>query len=143
MASAILSTTHAALHAPASQVSHNIVLKALPDLGARGRLLAVRLTVVVLSFVAFALAISSERIKDLVEIASAFGSAGVLVAALFGIFTRIGGPSSAWSSVVVGVSVWGAGRFLLDWTAPYITALICSTAAYLLVAMVQGHTRRS
>jgi SSS family transporter len=141
--SAILSTVHSALHAPASQVSHNIVAKLLPRLDAKGRLLAVRLTVVALSIVAFVLALTSERIKDLVEIASAFGSAGVFVAAVFGIFTSIGGPASGLGSIVVGVAVWAAGRFALNWKAPYIAALLCSTIAYLAIAVSQTYMQRA
>jgi Na+/proline symporter len=132
--SAILSTVHSALHAPASQVSHNIVARFVPTLDARGKLLAVRMTVIALSIVAFALALTSERIKDLVEVASAFGSAGVFVTAMFAIFTRIGGASSALASIVVGIVVWATGRFALDWTTPYMAALACSTIAYLAVA---------
>jgi Na+/proline symporter len=133
--SAILSTVHSALHAPASQVSHNIMTRLIPGLDARGKLATVRLAVVVLSIIAMALALSSERIKDLVEIASAFGSAGVFVTALFAIFTRVGGPSSALASIIAGVSVWATGRFGLAWKAPYIAALCCSTIAYLAVTL--------
>jgi Na+/proline symporter len=132
--SAILSTVHSALHAPASQVSHNIVARFVPTLDARGKLVAVRVTVIALSLVAFALALTSERIKDLVEVASAFGSAGVFVAAMFAIFTKVGGASSALTSIIVGAVVWAAGRFALGWTAPYIAALACSTVAYLAIA---------
>ena len=141
--SAILSAVHSALHAPASQVSHNIVARLIPDLDARGKLVAVRLTVIALSVVAFLLALTSERIKDLVEIASAFGSAGVFVTAVFAIFTRIGGPASAMASIVVGAAVWAAGRFTLDWPAPYMVALACSTMAYVAVAVHQSYARRA
>ena len=132
--SAILSNVHSSLHAPAAQVSHNIILKLQPKLDARERLQTVRLTVMVLSVVAFTLALTSDRIKDLVEIASAFGSAGVIVTALFAVFTRIGGPTSASAAIIVGVGVWALGRFGLGWKAPYISALILSTAAYLVAA---------
>ena len=102
--SAILSAVHAALHAPASQISHNIVVKLVPGISDRGKLWCVRMTVMVLSIVAFVLAITSQRIKDLVETASAFGSAGVFVTSLFALFTvsadpcqrlRIGGRGHA------------------------------------------------
>ena len=136
--SAILSNVHSSLHAPAAQVSHNIITKLMPDLDARGRLLAVRGTVLVLSVVAFMLALTSERIKDLVEIASAFGSAGVIVTTVFAVFTRIGGPTSAVAAVVAGIAIWGLGRFALGWQAPYITALVCSTAAYVGAAWWEG-----
>ncbi len=132
--SAILSNVHATLHAPAAQVSNNIVVRWLPRLDAGGRLWAARLTVLVLSAIAFALALTSDRIKDLVETASAFGSAGVLVTTVFALFTRIGGPLSAIAAVSCGMAVWGIGGAVLEWRAPYIIALASSTLAYLAAA---------
>jgi Na+/proline symporter len=103
----------------------------------------VRLTVLALSVVALVLALTSERIKDLVEVASAFGSAGVFVAAAFGLFSSFGGARSAFASVVTGGVVWALGRFALDWTAPYITALIASTVAYVVVAQSEQRAAES
>ncbi len=48
-----------------------------------------------------------------------------------------GGARSAFASVVTGGLVWALGRFALDWTAPYITALISSTVAYTVVAQAE------
>jgi Na+/proline symporter len=132
--SAILSAVHAALHAPAAQISHNILVPLVPRLGDRGRLWAVRMTVMVLSVVAFLLAITSQRIKDLVETASAFGSAGVFVTSLFALFTRFGGPVSAFASIAAGMLVWAGGKYVLDVPAPYVMGLLAATIAYVGVA---------
>jgi len=137
MISAILSVVHAALHAPAAQISHNIVLRVVPGLDDHAKLWAVRLAVMALSGVAFLLALSSERIKDLVETASSFGSAGVFVTALFAIFSRFGGPASAIGSILSGVLVWMLGRFVLGWTAPYLVALAFAFLTYVAVAKMQ------
>ncbi len=137
LVSAILSTVHAALHAPAAQVSHNIISRLRPEMTPAERLRSVRLTVLVLSGVALVLALTSERMKDLVEIASAFGSAGVFVAAAFGLFSSFGGARSAMAAIVTGGVVWALGRFALDWTAPYMTALVASTLAYGVVAQAE------
>jgi Na+/proline symporter len=140
--SAILSVVHAALHAPAAQISHNLVERTSSvRLSERGRLWAVRLTVMALSGVAYVLALSFDRIKELVELASAFGSAGVIVTTLFALFTRIGGPMSAAASILSGLVVWSAGRFVLEWPAPYMTALAVSAAAYLAVAALDRSAR--
>jgi Na+/proline symporter len=135
--SAILATVHSALHAPASQLSHNIVSRVVPNLSVHGKLTSVRLSVFGLCMVAFVLALTSDRIKDLVEIASAFGSAGVFVTACFAMFTNFGGPRSAAAAIIAGVAVWAVGRFALEWDAPYITALITSLASYVGVALVE------
>ncbi len=139
--SAILSVVHSALHASGAQVSHNIVVRLIPTLGMRGKLIAARLSVVALTAVAFVLAITSDRIKELVEIASAFGSAGVFVSAAFGLFTRFGGASSAAVSICLGTVVWAIGRFILAWEAPYLVALGCSAVAYVAIAAVHKETR--
>ena len=57
--SAILSAVHAALHAPASQISHNIVVRLIPGITDRGKLWCVRLTVMALSIVAYLLSVTS------------------------------------------------------------------------------------
>jgi len=129
--SAILSVVHSALHASGAQVSHNIVVRVVPGMGGREKLIAARISVVVLTAIAFVLALTSDRIKGLVEIASAFGSAGVFVSAAFGLFTRIGGPLSAGLSICLGTIVWGVGHFVFEWPAPYLVAIACSAAAYL------------
>lgn len=142
--SAILSTVHAALHAPAAQISHNIVVRVLPGVSERGKLWSVRITVMVLSALAYVIAVLSHGIHELVETASAFGSAGVMVATLFALFTRIGGPACAYGSVLTGLGVWAAGRYLLKLEAPYLTALGASVGVYLAIAWAElkwGHSR--
>jgi Na+/proline symporter len=138
--SAILSAVHAALHAPASQISHNIVVKIVPRISDRGKLWCVRMTVMALSIVAFVLAITSQRIKDLVETASAFGSAGVFVTSLFALFTKFGGPMSAYASVAAGMLVWAGGKYVLAVPAPYVMGLLAALVAY--VGMAAFEPRR-
>jgi Na+/proline symporter len=134
LVSAILSVVHAALHAPAAQVSHNIIVRLDPAMSEEKKLWSVRVTVLVLSVVAFLLALTSDRIKDLVETASAFGSAGVFVTVLFGLFTRIGGPTAAYAAMLTGLVVWAGGKYLLGLDTPYLLAIVLSAAAYLGVA---------
>jgi len=135
--SAILSAVHAALHAPASQVSHNIVVRLIPGLSERGKLWSVRITVMILSVVAYFMSVSSQRIHDLVETASAFGSAGVFVAALFALFTKFGGPASAYASIAAGLGVWASGKYLFGLTAPYVSGLFAATIGYIGAALLQ------
>jgi Na+/proline symporter len=131
--SAILSTVDSCLLAGSSLVTHNVVLQIWPDLSERAKLRVSRLGVIVMGLLAFTLALRSESIKDLVEFASAFGSAGVFVVACFALFTGIGGTLSAVVGLTVGFVVWAAGAWS-GWPAPYVTALIASLAAYLLTA---------
>ena len=135
--SAIMSTVHSALHAPASQISHNIVVRLIPHITDRGKLWSVRATVMALCCVAYAISITSQGIHELVETASAFGSAGVFVATMFALFTRFGGPASAYVSVAAGLVVWAAGKYALGLTAPYLLGLLAATIAYVGVALLE------
>ncbi len=134
--SAILSTVHAALHAPAAQISHNIVVRVLPDVTDRGKLWCVRMTVLALAAVAYLIAVTSHGIHELVETASAFGSAGVFVATLFALFTRFGGPASAYAAIGLGLIVWAGGKYVLELSFPYLSALLAATAGYVGVALL-------
>jgi Na+/proline symporter len=139
--SAILSAVHAALHAPASQISHNIVVRLIPHITDRGKLWSVRITVMGLSVIAYLLAVTSQRIHDLVETASAFGSAGVFVTTLFALFTRFGGPTSAYTSVAAGLLVWAGGKYALDLAAPYLLGLLAAGLGYVGVALFEARRR--
>ena len=137
--SAILSVVHATLHAPAAQLSHNVLLRIRPQAKASGRLWAVRLTVAGLSVIATLLASTAESIKDLVETASALGSAGVFVAAMFGLFTKIGGAPSAYASIVAGTIMWAWSKYVFGMTTPYLIALAAACGSYLAVAAIERY----
>lgn len=139
--SAILSAVHAALHAPAAQLAHNVVIKFRPGMGGRSRLWLVRGTVAGLAVVGYLLALTSETIKGLVEIASAFGSAGVFVVTVLGLFTNIGGVPSAYAAIVSGVTVWAGGRFVLHMDTPYIAGLVAALVSYLTMAILLRRTK--
>ncbi len=138
LVSAILSVVHAALHAPAAQLSHNILIRLIPGISAKAKLWSVRLTVLALSVVALFLARSVDQIKDLVETASAFGSAGAFVVAIFGIFTRIGGPASAITSLLTGILMWVWCKYVFGIKIPYLTGLAAALLVYLVVAWLEG-----
>lgn len=133
--SAILSTVDSCLLAGSSLVTHNVVLPLRPALSERAKLRLSRIGVLSLGLLAYVLALRSESIKDLVEFASAFGSAGVFVVACFGLFTGLGGPLSAWVGLCTGFVVWATGAWL-GWPAPYATALAASCLAYVVTALV-------
>lgn len=135
--SAILSTVDSALLAAASLLSHNIYLRLRPDISEREKVRAARLGVALLGILAYALAMRSSGISDLVETASAFASAGVFVALVFGLFTRFGGPASAIAAISTGAVVWAAGRFVLDLPAPYVAGLLAAAIAYVGVALME------
>jgi SSS family solute:Na+ symporter len=97
----------------------------------------------VLSIVAYLLSVTSERIHDLVETASAFGSAGVFVTALFALFTRFGGPASAYASVAAGLLVWAVGKYALGLGTPYLLGLLAALIGYVGAAYLEARQQRA
>jgi Na+/proline symporter len=132
--SAILSTVDSALLAAGSLVSHNLVVPLARDLDDRAKLRVARVCVVVFGVVAWALALYAEGVYALIENASAFASAGVLVAATFGLFTRVGGAKSALAALALGAGVWIFAAYATESEAPYLWSLAAALAGYLVVA---------
>jgi len=142
--SAILSTVDSTLLVASSLLSRNLVLAGRQDVSEKTRLRVARLGVIGFGIAAWALALGSEGVFALVEDASGFGSAGILVLVVFGLFTRFGGAASALASLAAGAGVWIAGRYLgLGLDHPYLASLAAALGAFVLVAMLdRGSPRR-
>ena len=140
--SAILSTVDSCLLAAASLVSHNLVVPLLPRMSERGKIRSARLGVVAFGAMAYAIALHAGGIYELVATASAFGSAGIFVVGLFGLFSRLGGAASAYAALVAGVVVWAAGEYWLGWSTPYLAAVAAALLAYLAGALVPPSASR-
>lgn len=136
LVSAILSTVDSALLMAGGLVSHNVVVQLNPNMSERAKVRVARGAVAVFGVLAWIMALGAERIYELVEEASAFGSAGIVVVVCFGLFTRVGGTASALSALVVGVVSWLVGAHMLAWPYPYLTSLAAATASYLGAALV-------
>jgi len=134
LVAAILSTVDSALLAASSLVSHNVIVQMRPGLSERAKLRLARGGVAVFGLIAYAMALGAERVYELVESSSSFGSAGIVTVVTFGLFTRIGGPGSALAALISGVGTWIAGAYLLVIPYPYLTSLAVAVGAYLLAA---------
>lgn len=137
MVSAILSTVAGALLAAAAIASHNLVIPLKPKLDAPAKVKVARLAVVLGGVCAWLLARHAESVYALVEEASAFGSSGIVTAALFGLFSRFGGARAAFAALGAGVVTWIAGHYLLHLPYPYLTSVAMALAAYLLLAFAE------
>ena len=87
--SAILSTVDSCLLAASSLVSHNLVVPLRPALTDRQKILTARIGVAAFGVLAYVIALYAGGIYELVATASAFGSAGIFVVGLFGLFSRL------------------------------------------------------
>lgn len=137
LVSAILSTVDSALLVAGSLLSRNVLYAGRDDVSDKTRLLAARAGVVLFGVTAWFLALRSQGVFDLVEQASGFGSAGMLVVLLMGLFTARGGRHAAMASLVVGAALWILLRYVLaDFPYPYLATLGASALAYLVVSAV-------
>ncbi|MEQ8822907.1 MAG: sodium:solute symporter family protein [Filomicrobium sp.] len=136
--SAILSTVDSALLACSAMLSHNLVQHVVPVKSEKGKVWMARGGVAALGTIATYMALTSDSIGDLVEFASAFGTAGVFVVTLFALFTRIGGPISAIATMATGALVWAfSGPLLFDVATPYTFGVVAALITYPLVALVE------
>ncbi|HLF97766.1 MAG TPA: sodium:solute symporter family protein [Methylococcaceae bacterium] len=133
--SAVLSTVDSALLAASALVAHNLLMPLKPHLGETAKVRLSRSMVALFGFVAYVLALTAEGVHDLVEEASAFGSAGVFVAAVFALSGRWGGAASAYAALVAGMATWIAGAHVLELDAPYLVSLLAALGAYVLTAL--------
>lgn len=131
--SAILSTVDSALLAAASLFSHNLIVPLLPEISERGKVWLARLGVFLSGGIAYWMALSVERIYDLVEMAAAMSGGALFVVGNFALFSRFGGKIAALTTLVVGMAVWSLGEFFYEWPAPYLTGLSTSLVTYLIV----------
>lgn len=140
--SAILSTVDSALLAASALLSHNLLIPLLPGISEARKVRLARGGVALLGVLAYVLALHAEAVYALVEEASAFGSSGIFVVVLFGLFTRVGGESSALAALFVGVASWVAGAHLLDIPYPYLASLAAAALCYVGIAALEGGPER-
>jgi SSS family solute:Na+ symporter len=135
LVSAILSTVDSALLVCGSLVSHNLAPMVRSNLSDTQRVRIARVSVFAFGILAYVLARSGESVHALVELASSFGSAGVCVAALLGLFTRRGGPRAALACVLAGAVGFAHATYLLESEIAFLLSLVWSAAAYGAVAV--------
>ena len=100
--SAILSTVDSTLLVASGLLSHNLVVPIAGITSERAKVIVARVGVLAFGLLAWLLALRADGVYALVEQASAFGSAGALVAVCFGLFTRFGGAPTALVTLLTG-----------------------------------------
>jgi Na+/proline symporter len=134
--SAILSTVGSCLLAAASLASHNLIVPLRPRWSESKKVWSARIGVIVFGGLAYAIALYAGGIYELVATASAFGSAGIFVIGVFGLFTSFGGARSAYAALIAGMVVWVAGEYVLGWATPYVISLGSALTAYVVAALL-------
>ena len=134
--SAILSTVDSTLLVSAGVLSHNLIIPTFKVTDERRKVQLARWGVVAFGLIAYILAQRAEGVFALVEQASAFGSAGVIVTIAFGLFTRFGGPRTAAATLASGALVYLVGSYG-GFAYPFVLSLGIALAVYLVGGMVE------
>jgi Na+/proline symporter len=138
--SAILSTVDSTLLVSSGLLSHNLLVPLFDVRDERVKILVARAGVITFGAIAYALALRAEGVFALVEQASSFGSAGVLVTVSFGLFTRLGGARTAGATLAAGLGSYLAG-VVSGAAYPFLMSLATALGVYLVGAMVEAGRR--
>jgi Na+/proline symporter len=138
---AILSTVDSTLLVSSGLLSHNILIPVFRIREERTKVLLARGGVLLFGIIAYTQAIAADGVFELVESASAFGSAGVLVTAVFALFTRMGGAPAAALTIVLGLAAYLAGT-MSGYAYPYLMSLGTSVLTYVTVAVLEQFVDR-
>jgi Na+/proline symporter len=139
MVSAILSTVDSSLLAVAALAARSLTRRA--SAGAeRRRLVRDRLILAAAGVACCAIALSAERLFDLVLMADSLGTSGVLVVTLAALWLRVGGPWAAAATLVASLVSGQVADHVLGLDAPFLVSLGASIVTYATVAAIERST---
>ena len=128
--SAILSTVDSTLLVSAGLLSHNLIVPVFKVVDERLKVRLARWGVIVFGVIAYVLARRAAGVFALVEEASAFGSAGLIVTVTFGLFTRLGGPATAIVTLAVGTLAYLVFTYA-GFPYPFVLSMLLALGTYL------------
>ncbi len=138
LVSAILSTVDSAFLAGSASLTRNVASRFV-TLTSERQLKLGRLFVVLMGIAACILGLSSENIYNLVIAAASFGTAGVLILFLIGLFTKIGHSLTGVLTLLTGLITTIIFDHLHPIPAPYVWSMLSSLFCFCSVeAMMQS-----
>lgn len=129
---AILATIDSILLAISAMVTHNLLARFLAGATQRSKVITARTAVVIAGVIAYVMAVFGGGIYELLETASSFGTAGILVITLAGLYTGFGGGLSAMIALAAGLALTPLGKYVLDWQAPFLSSVLGAAAGFAL-----------
>lgn len=125
LVSAILSTVDSTLLVGSGLLTHNLIVPVGRITDERRKLWIARGGVVTFGVLAYLLALSTSGVLALVQQASALGSTGIVVTVLFGLFTRLGSPRTAATTLLIGLVSY-VGGVVAGLETPFLASLALS-----------------
>jgi len=136
--SAIISTVDSILLAISALFSHNLIVPVLRIKTERGRVVMARAVVLFGGLLAYLIAIHGKGIYELVVTASSFGTAGILVVTMMGLYTRWGRKTAAIGAMATGLIMTPSFTYIWKFQAPFLTAVVGSLAVFAVVALLEN-----
>jgi SSS family transporter len=130
--SAILSTIDSILLAISALVSHNFLVPILKIESPKKKLTMARIVLVVSALVAYVIAIYGDSVYEMVETASSFGTSGILVISIAGIFQKTKAPKLASITLLFGISLSVVLDLILELPAAFALNIFIVTIFYFL-----------
>lgn len=139
LVSAILSTVNTTLLSVGGLLGHNLILHAMPQRfkTERSKVRLQRVLVALSGILTYAIASVGDDIYTLIENSSSFGSAGLLVCLIFGLWTRIGGWISAIAAMMAGVLTLAALQNYAQFSMAYSATIGVCALVYIAAAKVE------
>ncbi len=141
--SALLATIDSILIAVSGLLSHNFLIPKLGIKNEKAKVLTSRVVVIAAATVAYLLAIFSDSIYSLLEIASAYGTSGILVVTLFGLWTKPHKDSIGLATLIVGVICTPLYEYVFKFEAPFLCSVITCLIFFLVRLITENHRQTS
>jgi Na+/proline symporter len=141
--SALLATIDSILLAVGALFSHNFIIPIFKIMGEKKKLLISRIVVLIAGVIVYILARHSEGIYDLLETASSFGTSGILVITLFGLWTGLGDQLTAFITVLAGLIFTPFAEYVLELRTPFIASIGFSVIIFILLSTFRANNKEA
>lgn len=135
--SAIMSTASAAVLAPASVLSENLIKPYIRNMSDRGFLWLTRFCVILVSLISLAFALSGESIYHLVGSSSALSLVSLFVPLVAGLYFKGSNPLSAIGSMLSGFFSWAILEYVFHSEFALLVGLAFSVSFYLAFSLLR------
>lgn len=128
--SALLATIDSILISVSGLFAHNVLVPGLKIKNEKTKVLTARLCVIGSAAIAYILAYNSDSIYALLEIASSFGTSGILVITLAGLWLNKSSDLVALTTLFVGLVINPFYDYILKLDSPFVFSIITCCIVY-------------
>ena len=129
--SALLATIDSILLSSSGLISHNLVIPRLQISSEKKKVFISRLVVFLCGLLSYILAIYSESIYSLLEMASSFGTSGILIITILGLWFSFGNSKTASFTLLSGLILTPLFEHIIKLEAPFVSSILMCGLVYL------------